>query len=189
LIGGDNFNGTAAQLRSFRDNTGATYPLLIRTGDPTGGSWSILYGPWDNYVVIDHQGIVRYHAAVQWPHGNRYHFEEIRGVVDSILAATGVPERPVLPGFILSGRPNPFQDATTLTFVNPLEASARTRITVLDPAGRVVATVYDGLAAPGPHAVRWNGRRDRGGRAASGRYLVRAELQGYVLTRSIAFLR
>lgn len=143
-------------------------------------------------MIIDREGIVRYHAALRWPHGDTYHLNEIRAVVDSILAApSGVPDGPgaVLPGFRLESRPNPFRSSTEITFTNPDDRPAPVRLQVMDVSGRVVATLADGPAAPGVNRVRWSGSLDRGGRAASGRYVIRAELRGYVLAASVILLK
>jgi len=73
VIGVDEWNGTAAQLRSFKSQTGVTFPLLLNGASATGGNFATLYGTYDNYVVVNKQGIVRYHAALAWPLVNRYH--------------------------------------------------------------------------------------------------------------------
>ena len=57
VIGVDTWNGTQAQLRSFKNTTGATYPLLLNGGLATGGNVEALYGTYDNYIVINKQGI------------------------------------------------------------------------------------------------------------------------------------
>jgi hypothetical protein len=191
VLGADLYNGTATQLRSFKTSTGATYPLLLLGSSATGGNLSTLYGTYDNYIVIDPQGTVRYHAALAWPHGNRYHLNEIRAVVDDVLAETsGVPDGPgaTLPGFTLDSRPNPFHGSTRITFTNPGGEPVPARVSVFDMAGRVVAVLKDGTAAPGPNVVTWDGSLDSGGRAASGRYLIRAELSGFFVARSVAYL-
>ena len=82
-------------LTNFKNSTGATFPLLLQGSSSTGGNVTTLYGGpsppaavYDNYVVINKQGIIRYHAMTTWPHGNRYHLNEIRGAVDSLVAPT-----------------------------------------------------------------------------------------------------
>ena len=69
--------------------------------------------------------------------------------------------------------PNPFNPRVTVAFT--LVAAGRTRVTVVDLAGRVVATVLDRELPAGRHDVEWNGR-DRNGRAvAAGAYLMSVE--------------
>jgi hypothetical protein len=47
-----------------------------------------------------------------------------------------------------------------------------------DLAGRVVATLVEGVRGPGEHAVVWDGTTDAGERAASGVYFVQMEGTG-----------
>src|SRR5678815_4685516 len=51
-IGADVLNGTTAQLSSFRDIIGATFPLLLNAATASGGNIQNLYGGRDDYVVI-----------------------------------------------------------------------------------------------------------------------------------------
>ena len=81
VLGADMYNGTEAQLRSFRTQTGATYPLLLQGASGVGGNLNTLYGPFDNYLVINADGIVRYHSANIHPHGDRYYLNEIRNAI------------------------------------------------------------------------------------------------------------
>jgi hypothetical protein len=194
VLGADLYNGTASQLRSFKTQTGATYPLLLLGSSSIGGNLSTLYGPYDNYVVIDQDGIVRYHASLIWPHGNRYHPNEILAVVDSILAVSDVPEDgpPLPPAILLEASPNPFRNLTAITVTNPQDTPAFSRVVVVDAAGRIVATLHEGPLAPGNTVLRWNGRtrqRGTGAEAGSGRYWIRADVGGRTASRSILFLR
>ena len=69
--------------------------------------------------------------------------------------------------------PNPFRPATTIRFDLPRPAPVTLR--VFDVAGRTVRTLVGETMASGPHAVRWDGRNDRGGRASAGVYFYRLE--------------
>ena len=119
VLGVDLWNGTASGLNSFKTQTGATYPLLLNGATATGGNVSTLYGTYDNYVVLNKQGIVRYHAALAWPHGNRYHLNEIRATVDSLVAGflDAPPTRPS--SFAIAASPNPVRGRTTITLALP----------------------------------------------------------------------
>src|SRR5678816_632360 len=86
-IGADVLNGTTAQLSSFRDIIGATFPLLLNAATASGGNIQNLYGGRDDYVVISKQGLVRYHASLNWPFGGRYRRDEIRGAVDTLVTS------------------------------------------------------------------------------------------------------
>ncbi|MBE0564426.1 MAG: hypothetical protein IH621_00585, partial [Krumholzibacteria bacterium] len=83
--------------------------------------------------------------------------------------------------------PNPFNPATELRFELPTEA--RVSLRVYDVAGRLVRTLTAGRLPAGPHAVRWDGRDDRGRGAASGTYVARLEVDGAPVARSMTLLR
>lgn len=190
VVGVDTWNGTASQLRSFKNTTGATYPLLLNGGLATGGNVTTLYGDYDNYVVINKQGIVRYVAADIWPHGNRYHLAELRAAIDSLVAPTvDVPRGGALEGFALDVAPNPFRGATRIAFSQAGGRALPVRITVHDLAGRRVATLHDGMLPAGPSEVRWDGRGTDGEPVRPGVYLVRAAWPGATLTRRIVSVR
>jgi hypothetical protein len=190
VLGADLYNGTPSQVRSFKDVTGTTYPLLLYGAHPTGGDLSLLYGPYDNFVIIDAQGTVRYHAALLWPLGNRYHLDEIRATVDALVTdPTGVPDVPIPPGLFLAASPNPFRASTSVELTNPTQEELSARIMVHDLNGRAVARLWNGPVRPGRVAVRWNGHTEDGRPLASGLYLLRADLGPYRLSRRITLLR
>jgi hypothetical protein len=186
VIGVDTWNGTQNQLRTFRNTTGATYPLLLNGSLATGGNVEALYGTYDNYIVVNKQGIVRYHAADSWTLGNRYHLNEIRATVDSLVSATvGIEPPGPARGFTLDAAPNPFRGAAEIAFAHPGADAVAATVTVHDLAGRRIATLHDGPAAPGAQRVSWNGADARGARVPPGVYLVCAAWPGTTLTRRI----
>jgi len=190
VIGVDTWNGTQAGLRNFKNATGATYPLLLNGALATGGNVEILYGTYDNYIVINKQGIVRYHAADIWPHGNRYHLNEIRATVDSLVAPTvDVGPAPGGAGLALRAAPNPFVSGTEITFSHAETEALPVTVTVHDAAGRRIATLHDGSLAPGARRLSWDGRDARGEPVRAGVYLVRAAWPGQALTRRIVRVR
>ena len=189
VLGADEYNGSVGQLQSFRSATGATYPLLLNAALSTGGNLGTLYGPNDDYVVINKQGIVRYHSALIWPHGNRYHLNEIRATVDSLVSSpSGVDD---FPGtrVRLASAPNPFHGSTRVEFLHPFAGTARSRITVYDLAGREVARLWDGNAASGVTRAVWDGRASTGAPAAAGVYVIKAEIGATRLSRRMVFIR
>ena len=176
VLGADVWNGTVQGVRDFRDQTGASFPLLLQGAAPAGGDLSALYGPWDNYIVINKQGIVRYHAANSYPHGNRYHLNELRATVDSLVGSTvEVPPPSTGSAIRLSAGPNPFRGATAIQLAIP-GATADARIEVLDVQGRRVTTLHAGPLAAGASRFAWDGRDARGSQPAPGLYLVRASV-------------
>ncbi len=188
VLGVDLWNGTPAQVNSFRTSTGATYPLLMQGASPTGGDVQSLYGTYDNYVVLNKQGIVRYHAALGWPHGNRYHLNEIRACVDSLVMSLVDVPAGSFPSARLSASPNPVRVSTAITVALP-NAVSDADIGVFDAAGRRIATPWRGALAAGRHEVVWDGRSVAGGPAPVGLYFVRARLGGDVRTLRLAVMR
>ena len=188
VLGVDLWNGTAGQVNTFRTTTGATYPLLLNGASPTGGNVESLYGTYDNYIVLNKQNVVRYHAALQWPHGNRYHLNEIRACVDSLVTTlVDVPPISTLP-LSFTASPNPARGSSLLvaTLAEPV---ADARVEVFDLAGRVVATPWRGPLEQGRHEWRWDTRDESGASLPAGVYLVRARLGSATRTLRLAVTR
>ncbi|MCH8962325.1 MAG: T9SS type A sorting domain-containing protein, partial [Bacteroidetes bacterium] len=83
--------------------------------------------------------------------------------------------------------PNPFRSATTIRYGVP-EAS-RVRMVVYDVLGRRVATLVEGEATAGYHAVVWDGRSDAEVPVGSGLYLVRMQSGRFAQTRTMLVVR
>lgn len=80
-----------------------------------------------------------------------------------------VPEIRTLPGVKLSQNfPNPFHGTTQIDF--SLERSGYVHLSVVDAAGRRIATLYRGELGAGGHHVTWDGLNSYGGPASSGPY-------------------
>lgn len=190
VVGVDEWDGTAVDLRGFKTQTGATYPLLLNGNTGPGGSFLTLYGTYDNYVVVNKQGIVRYHASLQWPHGNRYHLNEIRGCVDSLVTqVVGVDPGAGARAFQLTSVPNPARGAATVELAVPAGAAESATVTVHDVSGRRVATVWDGAIPPGLSRLPWSHVDASGASLAPGIYLVRARIGARQLVHRAVVLR
>lgn len=189
VLSADVWNGTPAQLNSFRNMTGATYPLLLNATTGGGGNLYDLYYPdTDDYIVINKQGIVRYHAADLHAHGQRYVLSELRGCIDSLVTSTVGVGDPTPARLSLAIAPNPFASSAAVTFANPSPSPAHARVVVHDLAGRRVASLWDAEAPPGATRVEWSGRAEGGGPVAAGVYLVRVEVAGETLVRRMVRL-
>ncbi len=188
VLGPDVWSGTVPQLQQFRVTTGVTFPLLLQAGlpdDTDSTNLNIPYNEQDNYVVINKQGIIRYHAYDRWTHGNRLHVDEIKATVDSLVTnLAGVGERPI-ERLALSAAPNPFRSAITIELSNPFAAGTHARVTVFDLAGRRVARLWEGAAAAGITRLSWDGHSERGGALEPGIYLVQAEVSGRRVVRRV----
>jgi len=90
------------------------------------------------------------------------------------------------PAPALAVAPNPSRAGVSVTI--SLSAPADARVAVYDALGRRVATLHDGPAPAGAHALWWDGRAGAG-RAAPGAYVVRLEAAGASATRRLTLLR
>ena len=189
VLGIDLYNGTSSQLTSFKTQTGATYPLFLNGALAAGGNLYTPYGQYDNYVVINKQGIIRYHAFNLWPHGNRYHLDQIRGCVDSLVTSTvGVEGGSEPTALALRSFPNPAAGETTVELAIPA-GPVPARVTVHDLAGRIIATLFDGPAAAGTLRLALAWRGPSGARLAPGVYMIHAVAGQYTVDRRIVRIR
>ncbi|MBK8167779.1 MAG: T9SS type A sorting domain-containing protein [bacterium] len=85
------------------------------------------------------------------------------------------------------GTPNPFNPRTTVAFTLP--AAGPARVSVVDAAGRQVATLLQQPLDAGRHQVEWDGLDDAGRAAPSGIYLIRVEGGGAAAATKVALLR
>jgi hypothetical protein len=108
-------------------------------------------------------------------------------LVTSFAQVSGVPGAPVAAFGLDQNSPNPFNPRTTIRFSLP--EAGRTRLAVYDIRGRRVALLVDEVLAAGDHAVVWDGRDGRGGRAGSGVYLYRLEAKGQVTSRRMTLVK
>ena len=190
MLGADTFNGTSTQLNQFKNSTGATFPLLLNGSLGSGNEdLYIPYGDRDNYCVINKAGVVRYHAYDHWPYGNRYHLDELRGCIDSLVSApVAVGDQPAAAGFSLSAAPNPFRGDTQIELANPSALPLEAQVEAFDLPGRRVARLWDAPATPGVTRIAWSGAGDGGARLAPGVYLLRARVGGVRLSRRVLLI-
>jgi hypothetical protein len=85
------------------------------------------------------------------------------------------------------GRPNPFNPSTVIAF--EMMDRAKVTLRVYDVAGRIVATLIDGVVPAGRHELRWDGRTSGSRSAASGTYFVRMEAPGFMEVRQLTLVR
>ena len=83
-------------------------------------------------------------------------------------------------------RPNPARGGVEFAFDLPVDRAVR--LVVVDPRGRIVRVVADGMRAAGSHRVPWDGRDGRGRAVVAGIYLVRLEAGEGALTRKFVRL-
>lgn len=68
--------------------------------------------------------------------------------------------------------PNPFNATTVIPLSLPVDA-AQVSLAVCDLLGQPVRSLVDGPLSAGVHAMRWDGKDDRGAAMASGVYVYR----------------
>ena len=105
------------------------------------------------------------------------------------VTAVAAAEGEAVPGShaLLGNYPNPFNASTRLRFA--LAVPADLRIAVYNAAGQRMRQLVEGAAPAGVHEAVWDGRDDRGARAASGVYVAVMEAGAFRQARSMALLR
>lgn len=83
--------------------------------------------------------------------------------------------------------PNPFNSATSFRVILP--DAGRLQVSVFDILGRRVAALADERHAAGQVRIEWDGHNAAGSDAASGTYLIRAQLDKQQDTRRITLVR
>ncbi len=99
---------------------------------------------------------------------------------------TGAPAASEV-GVRIVAAPNPFQSATTISFVAADETRVETEI--LDVRGRRVRRVAGAACAAGTCRVEWDGRDESGEPVAGGVYLVRVNVDGVARSTPVLLLR
>jgi photosystem II stability/assembly factor-like uncharacterized protein len=95
-----------------------------------------------------------------------------------------VPGPPVATRLALSApAPNPARGPVRCVLALP--AAGHARVAVFDAAGRRLRVLLEGGRAAGSHAIEWDGRDERGARAARGVYFLRASAGGETVTRRL----
>lgn len=79
--------------------------------------------------------------------------------------------------------PNPVFGATQITY--SLHRTAAIRITLFNMLGQEIRTLVDGLVPAGKYAVQWDGRDEKGQRAATGIYFYRLAAGNFTATRKL----
>jgi hypothetical protein len=108
-------------------------------------------------------------------------------VVWKKTAGVGVDD-PLASAFaIRTAAPNPFRTSTRVDF--SIARRGQADLSVYDVTGRLIATLFDGVAEAGPHAVTWDGRSADGRLAPSGVYQCTLRTAGGQRTRSLVLSR
>ena len=189
---GEQFNNS---VRRYDGTTGAFIDVFVSSG--SGGldrANDVVFGPddvlyvasFDNSMVLGYDGTTGAFLGALPD-------EPLDGVawfaVGCQPTATGIAggRVPSLALAVEPNIPNPFNPWTRIAFTLP--TAGRARVTVVDVAGRIVATLLEQNLPQGRHTVEWNGTVSAGGTAPSGVYFVRVESGGMSAARKITFLQ
>jgi hypothetical protein len=110
-----------------------------------------------------------------------------QGAIRLDLPAGDAPEQPAARFSLAPCHPNPFRDATRLSFDLPGPGLADVRI--YDVAGRLVRSFELSVDETGSREIVWDGRNGDGRLVASGVYFVRLSHGGDSTTRKAVLLR
>ncbi len=109
-------------------------------------------------------------------------------VADQNSMAINLPAKLVLK----QNQPNPFNPATTISYVITGSGSSRperTRLEVVNILGQRVATLVDRDLGPGQYSVTWDGRDSNGRIVASGLYFYRLTRASQSETRKMVLIK
>ncbi|MDZ7268553.1 MAG: T9SS type A sorting domain-containing protein [candidate division KSB1 bacterium] len=112
-------------------------------------------------------------------------FSRLASLTTAVAENTGNSNPPA--GFALAQNfPNPFNPETTISF--RIARPAFTELVIYNLTGEKIRTLVSAALSAGTHAVRWDGRDDRGRRAASGVYIYRLKAGEVVTARTMLLL-
>lgn len=83
--------------------------------------------------------------------------------------------------------PNPFNAQTEIAFA--LAEPGVVRLAIYNVQGRLVRTLWQGLAQAGAHRLHWDGLNDSGQSASSGAYFYKLEAGAHAATRTLTLLK
>ncbi len=161
----------------------------VRDDDPVGDC-AVPTGVFEAQLYAKQGETIKWYAHGWYQSHNKYNglFGD-SGVRTFVADSThaGVPPRGDGRVVRLSNSPNPFTGATRIMFT--LTGESYVRIRVFDISGRLVTSLYEGVASEGENAVEWNGRTSRGEDLPSGIYFYRFEAPGFQATRKAILIK
>ena len=90
---------------------------------------------------------------------------------------------------LLPNYPNPFNPETSIPITIGVGEGAWVDVAIYNGLGQKMRTLYAGTLQPGKHVLQWDGRDDRGGKAATGTYFYRLKVEGKTQVRRLLLLR
>jgi hypothetical protein len=179
-------DGTDPKTSSTADSVEGSY---VREDDPVGDC-PVATAVFDGQLTAAEGDTVQWYAYGWYQTHNKYNGlfgdSEVMWFVADSSGGASIPRdhgRVVM----LSNSPNPFTGATSIMFM--LTGKSHVRIRVFDISGRMVANLYEGLAAEGENIVEWNGRNTKGEELPSGIYFYRFETRDFKATRKAILIK
>jgi len=175
----DTWNGSLSQATAYLNLTKITYPLLLNAGNVLN-SFGMTY---DNYLVVDHQGVLRYSSANNGGLGERYRLNEIKDAIEAYLATTGLNIAKIPLDFnVAQNYPNPFNAVTTINYT--LLKSSHVKLEIYDIHGKLLETLINKIQAPSDYSEDWIATG-----LASGVYFYRLRADEFDVTRKMLLLK
>jgi hypothetical protein len=146
-------------------------------GDPD----LLAHTPFDTlYFPAENQG----HVSITPESAPWFRAEIRRGCKAGVRPGPNSPAGSIT---LVQNVPNPFATQTTVRFY--VSRAQHARLEVYDVAGQRVATLLNGVLAPGVHQVPWAGRNALGSEVSSGIYFCRLTTEDGCRVRRMVLLR
>ena len=145
--------------------------------------WFEPVGAFD-WQAVDRLDIVAEHHSLD---GVQFWFDELRIVGPTPTAVRPAAASQPVALALAANYPNPFNAATAIGYALPAAEPVHLAVYALN--GQPVRTLVQGVAAPGWHEARWDGRDAAGRAVASGVYLYRLATMGEVRTGKMTLVR
>jgi hypothetical protein len=99
------------------------------------------------------------------------------------------PQTPTFVTALRAARPNPFTGKGVVNLEFSMEIKGQAKLEVFDVNGRLVNTIFDGVAEAGPNVVEWDAKDKTGNSLASGVYFYRLSANGKELAKKQVVVR
>ena len=167
---------------------GAWHKVQVPLGDfDEHGAWENEWfspiGAFD-WQAVDRFDIVAEHHALD---GIQFWFDELRVLGPALTAVLDEAASQPVALALAANYPNPFNATTAIRYALPAAGPVHLAVYALN--GQQVRTLVQGVADPGWHVARWDGRDEAGRAVASGVYLYRLAAVGGVRTGKMTLVR
>lgn len=175
----DIYDGSNAQVQTFINRTGVTFPVLTK-----GSSIATTYcSGLEDFYVVDRTGIVTYISRDYDETGLQAHLNQLTDVEDSEVTS--------MPGdFRLEQNyPNPFNPGTRIKFHLAGTQAIPVMLQIFNSRGEKVRTMVEKHLIAGSYQESWDGRDDEGIPLTAGVYYYRLTAGHLSETRKMLLLK